>query len=248
MRALHKSRFIGLSAMALLALAMSAHATNLVTNGSFEMTTSGGGQMGFNTDATGWTTNGYNFIFPAGSADTTGVTGQFGNLQLWGPNNGSPNGLPASSPDGGNFIAADGAFQVGAITQTINGLTPGAFYNVSFWWGGAQQFGFDGATTEQFEVSLGGENLFTQVLQNSSHGFTGWQFQSFTFTADNTSDVLSFLAIGTPDGVPPFVLLDGVSMNQESSTTPEPATLTMMATGLVGLGGFARRRYLKGRS
>ncbi len=228
-----------------LALSIGASATaiagtNLVTNGDFETTTNGGGQLGFNTDATGWTTTGYNFLFTPGSADTNpGVTGQYGTLQLWGPNNGSANGLPATSPTGGNFVGADGAFQVGAITQTINGLTVGANYIVSFYWGGAQQKGFDGANTEQWQVSLGASTQSTSVYQNPSHGFSGWLQQSFTFTAASATEVLSFLAVGTPTGVPPFSLLDGVTMYQD---VPEPASLALLGVGILGLGAFRLRR------
>jgi len=50
--------------------------------------------------------------------------------------------------------------------------------------------------------------------------------------------VLSFLAVGTPAGVPPFSLLDGVSM---TSAVPEPQTWGMLGLGL-GLVGFAARR------
>ena len=211
-----------------------AQANNLVFNGSFETTTNGAGQLGFNTDATGWTTNGYNFLFTAGSADTTGAVGSDGGLSLWGPGNGSANGLPASSPDGGNFVADDGAFEVGALQQTINGLTAGQDYVVSFYWAGAQQSGFNGATTEQWQVSFGSQTQSTAVANNADHGFTGWMSQSFTFTADGTSDVLSFLAVGTPDGEPPFSLLDGVSVN---AAVPEPATCGLLLGGiLVGLG------------
>jgi hypothetical protein len=229
--------------LAFAALATSAHATNidLVTNGSFETTTNGGGQLGYNTDATGWTTNGYNFVFTSGSADTTGTPSQYGNLQLWGPGNGSANGLPASSPDGGNYVAADGAFDVGAISQTITGLVAGQTYDVSFDWGGAQQSGFTGTTTEQFVVSFGSESQSTIVLQNANHGFTGWKSTTFVFTADGTSDVLSFLAVGTPSGVPPMSLLDGVSV----SATPEPSSLALLATGLFSVGGFVRSRFKK---
>jgi hypothetical protein len=46
------------------------------------------------------------------------------------------------------------------------------------------------------------------------------EYQTMNFTADNTSDLLSFFAVGTPNGEPPFVLLDGVSLNAD---TPEPA-------------------------
>ena len=162
---------LGIVALASLTLAMAAQASNLVVNGDFEATTNGPNfQFDHNTVATGWTsTNGgndaYNFIFAPGAADTTGATGQFGNLQLWGPGNGSNNGLPATSPTGGNFVAADGAFQNGAISQTINGLTAGNDYTVSFWWAGARQSGFTGATTKQWQVSLGGQTQSTAVVE-----------------------------------------------------------------------------------
>ena len=74
----------------------------------------------------------------------------------------------------------------------------GETYAVTFEWAGAQQEGFDGLNTEQLEVSLGSQNQFTTVYDNAIHGFSGWMPQTFYFTADATSEVLSFLAIGTP--------------------------------------------------
>lgn len=65
--------------------------------------------------------------------------------------------------------------------------------------------------------------------------------QIFTFTAQATSSVLSFLAVGTPSGVPPFALLDGVTLNA-ATAVPEPATWTMMMVGIAALGGIARSR------
>jgi Protein of unknown function (DUF642)/PEP-CTERM motif len=238
---LRKSTILGFLALALLTLGISAQASNLVVNGDFETTTAGPNfQFDNNTTAPPWTSSGYNFIFAPGAADTVGATGQFGNLQLWGPGNGSANGLPATSPSGGNYVGADGAFEVGAISQTINGLTAGNSYVVSFWWGGAQQSGFTGATTEQWQVSLGGQTQSTVVLNNASHGFTGWQSQSFTYTATSSSELLSFLAVGTPTGVPPFVLLDGVTLN--ASSVPEPGTITLMLGGLLGGIGALRSK------
>ncbi len=242
-----QSVVLGFAALAFLALAISAQATNIVTNGGFELTTNGPNlQFDYLTQATGWTStnansDAYNFIFAPGAADTTGATGQFGNLQLWGPNNGSNNGLPATSPDGGNYVAADGAFQNGAISQTLTGLIQGANYTVSFWWAGAQQSGFTGATTEQWQVSFGGQTQSTAVVNNANHGFTGWMHESLGFTADNTSDVLSFFAVGTPQGVPPFVLLDGVDVEQ-STTTPEPGTCVLILGGLLGGIGTLRSK------
>ncbi len=222
----------------LLCLAPAAHA-NLIVNGSFESVTVNNAQLGYNSTATGWSTSGYNFVFQSGSADTIGATGQYGNLKLWGPGDGSANGLPASSPDGGNYLAADGAFQVSPITQTLTNLTQGAKYTVSFWWAGAQQSGFTGATTDQWQVGFGAQTQSTAVVSLPSHGFSGWVQQVFTFTADGTSDVLSFLAIGTPSGVPPFALLDGVTVN---AATPEPGTCLLMFSGLLAGAGVLRRK------
>jgi hypothetical protein len=230
-RGLRRGTAIGCSAL-ILTLAASCHASTLLSNGSFELLTDGPGQLGYNTNATDWTTSGYNFVFASGTADQGGVTGQDGDLQLWGPQNGSANGLPASSPDGGNFVAADGAYKVGAISQTVNGLTPGDDYTVGFWWAGAQQSGFTGPNTEQWQVSLGSQTLDTAVVDNASHGFTGWQYETMTFTATSATEVLSFLAIGTPSGQPPFSLLDGVSLN---AAAPEPSEFALTIGGLLGI-------------
>lgn len=214
-----------------------------IQNGGFESTTFGNGQLGYNTDATHWTiSGGYTFLFAPGTADTTGAVGQYGGIKLWGPGTGSANGL-TSSPDGGNFIAGDGAFQVAPIKQTLTGLTIGQNYNVSFYWAAAQQSGYTGATTDQWQVTFGGAPAqSTSVYNLPSHGFSGWQSASMDFTADGTSDVLSFLAVGTPAGLPPFALLDGVKV----TATPEPGAYALLASlGLTGVAFLRRRRAAK---
>jgi hypothetical protein len=231
-----------------------ALASELVVNGGFEQTTNGKGQLGYNTDAVGWTTSGYNFLFTPGSADTTGANGESGSLKLWGPGTGSNNGLTGSS-QGGNFVGADGAYKIGSISQTIAGLVEGRNYVVTFDWAAGQQSGFDGATTERWLVSLDDQalssnignyanptlNAFTQsteVVNNPNHGFQPWRSASMTFAAQGTTQILSFLAVGTPTGVPPFSLLDNVSLQD---AVPEPASWVMMIAGF-GLTGAAMRR------
>ncbi len=217
----------------------SARAADLVKNGDFEHTSNGlvcGLQ--YCTTADYWTSTGYAFLFAPGTADTTG-SGLYANgpfLTLWGP-------LPATSRvGGGNYLAADGAYEAYPISQQIDNLTKNAKYTIGFWWAGAQQHNYYGANTEQWLVSFGSQTQATPILSNASEGFTGWRYQTFTFTADNTSDLLSFVASGTPpSGGPPFVLLDGVSVN----AVPEPGTLLLAASGLLGLGSW--RSWLRKR-
>ncbi|MGI4880687.1 MAG: PEPxxWA-CTERM sorting domain-containing protein [Janthinobacterium lividum] len=230
-------RFLPILAVvsALAVAAMPAAAKQLVVNGGFETTTAGPGEFDSHTVATGWSSNGYNFIFAAGTGDTIGTAG---GLSLWGTHNGG-NDVFTDSPTGGNFVAADGAFQVAPIQQTITGLKAGKAFTVSFDWAAAQQTGFTGDTTEQWQVSLGSQTLSTAVYANPSHSFSGWMHESFTFTATGTSEVLSFLAVGTPDGKPPFSLLDGVT---GTAAVPEAATWAMMIGGLGLVGGVLRFR------
>jgi hypothetical protein len=243
---------LAFSLLALFVVVTPAHAASIpVQNGGFEGLLQPGVSAGFGSlypsqQVAGWTTSGYNFVFTPGTADTTGANGQYGNLTLWGPNNGGAagNNLPASSPDGGNYLALDGAYEVGGVSQTVHGLTPGQAVAVTFYFAGAQQAGYTGDTTEQLKVSLGSEDQYTAVLNDPSHGFTGWRSVTMTFTPTSSSEVLTFLAIGTPNGVPPMSLLDGVTVSSISQT-PEPSSLALMITGFAGMSGVVRNRVKK---
>jgi hypothetical protein len=240
-------------AVGIMAFAPDSHAGTVVqyvTNGNFSALATPGGaayevdtQAGTSTDITGWTSTGYNFIFTPGTATSTGAySPQYSNyLSLWGAANigtGVTNTWNGNSPEGGNFIGADGAFEVGAITQSITGLTIGTTYLLTFEWAGAQQHGYNGATSEGWQACLGSTCNGTGMLNNSSNGFTGWHNASFAFKASAATETLSFLAAGTPSGEPPFSLLDNVSLTQD---LPEPRTLALMGASLAGL--IAARRF-----
>lgn len=238
------------AAVAVILLAAPANAGPVIINGGFEALSSPDvGSTEFGTRyggqvVTGWTTSGYNYVFKPGTADTSGAVNEYKQqLKLWGPGDGSGNGLPASSPAGGNFLGADGPYFPGPIQQTVTGLDVGSVATISFYWAGAQQHGYDGLTTEAWQVSLGNQTQTTPVLQNASHGFTGWQQQSLSFVVTSATEVLSFLALGTPAGVPPFALLDGVMISE----VPEPGSLMLLGGGLV-VAGLASCRRRAGRA
>jgi hypothetical protein len=243
-----KTALFGLSA---LALAASAQAGNLVVNGGFESTNPGPDYFDNLASVTDWSLTGIDAVYSPGAADTTGAYqgpggSDNGFITLWGPGNGVNNGLTATSPAGGNFLALDGDPAFGSsASQTINGLKAGERYVLTFDWAAAQWRNnqatlWNGATSEQFNVSLGGETQQTGVLNIASHGFSGWQTGTLTFTATTGSELLDFVTNGAPygGGEPPVALLDGVSL----TGVPEPTTWAVMVLGLLGVGGLARRR------
>ena len=224
-------------AASLLGSAAYAGPTNLVQNGDFEQTTytknnqfgTGYGGQG----VTDWLGNGgYNLYFFAGTATSVSANSQYpgGREDLWAVSN---------SPTGGNFVAIDGDPGVqGAISQSVSGLKVGDTYQLSFSWGAGQVQSRSGPTTEQFKVSLGGQSFLTNVVSNPSKGFTGWFTTTFDYTATATNEVLSFLSLGTPSGLPPIATLDGVSLVD----VPEPASLALFAVGLGLVGFYTMRR------
>lgn len=101
---------------------------------------------------------------------------------------------------------------------------------MSFAWAGAQEYARNVPSTAQWKVSLGATTQSTAVVNVASHGFSGWMNQTFTYVATGSSQVLSFLANGTPTGSPPFALLANVSVTQ----VPEPAAMPVMLVALQG--------------
>ena len=151
-------------------------------------------------------------------------------------------GTITDSPDGGNFLAIDGDTNYGAsISQLIGGLTIGQNYFLSFYQGAAQQNGTSGPTTERWKVTFGSDTVLSTKMINPDGGVQPWNLQSFTFKATSTSQLLTFLAVGTPNGAPPVVLLDGVKI-----VAPEPGTFAFLAGGIVAL--IAARKAGKSRA
>lgn len=229
---------VALAASMALAIGTSAQAaTNLLTNGSFETGPSANAQFGNGfggQTVTGWNGgDGYQIYFVGGTQNTTSATSQYATgLEYFHPS------FDTLSPDGGNFVALDGDSTVaGSITQLVNGLEIGKVYTLTFDWAAGQLINRHGATTEQLQVTFGGQTQTTNILSVPDAGFSGWNTVTMNFTAGAASQTLTFLSLGTPDGLPPMAALDGVSL-----TVPEPATWAMMLIGFGGLGAMIRRR------
>jgi hypothetical protein len=144
-----------LLAMAAWAVMPSAQATTSFQNGTFAVSctgtqttcTNGSGQLGFNTNVTGWTNGtvgssygspatlyGYTFLYTSTSSATGGATGADGSVSLYNGTGGTYTLTGATNgggitggavPVGGSFLAADGAYNSAPITQWITGLTIG---------------------------------------------------------------------------------------------------------------------------
>jgi hypothetical protein len=230
-----------LSLFTVAALSAGAANANLITNGNFDTVTHGTNLQltsgtttttAGRTTLTGWNSaksgasDGYNFVLVNSLAAGNTSIKQIKNY--------------TASANGGNLFASDAVYGPGVLSQTVNNLIVGTTYILTFEYAVGQQAGFSGANPNDYwQVGFGSSTANTAMLSISGDAFSGWQTASMAFVASSTSQLLSFLAKGGTTGAPPFMLLDGVSM--DAKAIPEPSTISLLLAG-IGLVAFAARR------
>ena len=251
----------GVLIAATLACAVSPAHAALIVNGDFSQTTAtttyNGSTVGTettNADLPGWQFTGCNSTNCGFSFLATGNFGTNGWYDAQDGHESFAGASPGTIPGSGNAFLSDANYSTQAIYQQVSGLNIGDTYTLAFSQAAFEQQGYTGGFTGSWSVGFGNgsyntTNYGTQqstTMTVPSGGASGWAQQTMTFVANATSETLFFFATASAGANPPFLLLDGVSLNDTTTaataSVPEPATLALTAIGLLGTLVVARRR------
>jgi hypothetical protein len=220
----------------LIALAGLNARANLVTNGSFETTSTPVPAGSFNVYTPGETgLTGWAIVGAAGTniADVSGLFTQFG--------------ISFPAEDGSNWVdlTGDGSNNnTEGVAQTI-ATNIGDSYTLVFWVGNVDSPSTGFGVTSTVDVSANAASL--GAFTNSCTACTttlAWQQFSTTFTATSASTTLTFLngdpATDNSNGLDNVSLVD----NGPAAAVPEPSSMMLLGfgSGLLGLVGWLRRR------
>jgi hypothetical protein len=201
---------------------------NLLTNGSFE-----------NTDGT--FVGDVNLVdeLSSGSTVIPGWTTTNDSPTAW-IENGNPYGISASN---GSFFLDLTGYQnsapYGGVTQSVTGLMAGMSSALTFDLGyGGNSTLFAGPVTVRVNA---GSSSGTFTSGSGTPNPAVWDGETFDFTATSATEALTIIGLSTAGG--DYIGIDNADLELATvAPAPEPATIVLFGTSLLGLGWLARRR------
>lgn len=181
------------------------------------------------------------FPAPAGSFSTYSAGQSFGG---WTVGQGSIDLINGfwQAANGTYSIDLDGA-SVGSIYQNII-TSIGGTYSLSFAIAGNPA---GPPVVKTLNVLWGGTNVGSFTFDVTGHSFSSMGWQNVTINNLVATSALTHLEFQSATGGTVYgPALDAVSVSSQVVATPEPASVALLATGLIAVAGVTRRRKRAG--